>query len=418
MDTSFFFSKERYRYWVSFFFSKERYRCWVSWSFVLISIFLALVIVPFFYFDNLKAIIIGVEAFACWFFAFNMPKLFRKAKDEQHPEIRKSLNEFRELFRYVWFVWLIYFVYLFLKFEPHLIKEFKEICSNQATIDKIKYALGVIDVLLRNWLSMAIFLCYAKLDNTDADIDSDYRKPCQNFILLFSLLHIVGLLLLVYNFDNLSIDVSPNTIKQVALIQFCFNVLSSLIHSATFILLASRLSSKTIEIPNFYLGVLVVYAIIQPLGFLSSVNSISLGGNYSIESTALDKIVCFRYSILIAGKAFIFQILLWLFDKEMLVRYFEVIPKSEKATDEFKKQTEKERIEELVKEGKIIRAIEVLEVLFKDDKDMLKVFLLLEGQYNTSYNNYINGQADLKDFDIKKTQLSLAILEHIKHIVL
>ena len=123
-----------------------------------------------------------------------------------------------------------------------------------------------------------------------------------------------------------------------------------------------------------------------------------------------------RIIILIAGKAFIFQMLLWLFDKKMLVRYFGVIPESEKATDEFKKQGEKGRIEELVENGKIIEALEILKALFKDDIETRDKLIALIGQYNTYNHDYTHKRMSLKSFNIEKNRITTAILGHIKDI--
>ena len=207
------------------------------------------------------------------------------------------------------------------------------------------------------------------MDKTNIDIDKHFTKPYIFALFIFTVLHSV-----------LFLSHIGNTIQ----INFLIKLFSALCHGFTFLLLASRLSSKRIRLPKVFIMALFLYAVLQPISFLSDMKEICLKTNYPIDNAFIEKIVCFRYSLLLAGKAIIYLSVVWIFKNEMLFNYFKKIPETEEETDKtIKIKTDsREEIVKLITSCKFKNALEKLNEYVKHDKDARDRVVLLQSRLN------------------------------------
>jgi hypothetical protein len=200
--------------------------------------------------------------------------LLHKELSEEEVDVAHNINELNlNIFaRY----WLLFWKWIFLLYTLLALKtylDFKE-------IPPLYYLfMNVAGAFLNNFSMSFLFLCFLliqsplnslnyKSENIDLQFNRFLAHKSTLFTLVigFSVLHLVVLSAYYLKYDVFSLPCLEGGIREdVANINLIFSIVSGIFNCFCLALLIARLDSKIINVPSQLIGLLVVYAAIQPM---------------------------------------------------------------------------------------------------------------------------------------------------------
>jgi|SRR6185312_2964654 len=200
--------------------------------------------------------------------------LLEKELSEDQIKVAHNINELNlNIFaRY----WLLFWKWIFLLY---VLLALKTLLNVENASPAYYLCMNVAGAFLNNFSMSFLFLCFLliqgplnslnyKQDNIDAQFNRflAHKSTLFTVVIGFSVVHLVALLAYYLKFHVWSQDYLTGTLlADVSNVNLVFSIFSGVFNCFCLALLIARLDSKIINVPSSLIGVLVVYAAIQPM---------------------------------------------------------------------------------------------------------------------------------------------------------